>query len=66
MLEMEASSSYFKLKRMIGESEETLPQKRKEMADIDRESKYDNTSSSGNKLENHVKFGSHPSFPPIF
>ena len=37
----------FKLKRMIGESEETLAQKRKEMACMNQEpGKYDNTGNS--------------------
>jgi hypothetical protein len=31
-----ATSQYFKLKRMIGESEQTLAQKRKEMTDMDK------------------------------
>jgi len=49
MLEMEktkATSSYFRLKRMIGESEAILAQKRKEIANMDQESKSDNTSRS--------------------
>lgn len=43
----EATSDYFRLKRRIGEAEETLAQKRKELTRIDQESKYDYTSSSG-------------------
>ena len=42
MLETEktkAISQIFRLKRMIGESEETLAQKRKEMAYLNRESR---------------------------
>jgi regulator of replication initiation timing len=42
-----AKIEYFRLKRMIGEAEETLAQKRKEMTHMDQESKYDYTSSSG-------------------
>jgi len=33
----------FKLKKMIGESEESLAQKRKEVAHMNQESKYDNS-----------------------
>jgi hypothetical protein len=43
----EAASTLFRLKRMIGEAEETLAQKRKEIAHIDQESgKSDNTGNS--------------------
>jgi chromosome segregation ATPase len=43
----EAMEHLFKLKRMIGEAEGTLAQKRKEIAHIDQESgKSDNTGNS--------------------
>jgi hypothetical protein len=42
----EAMEHLFKLKRMIGESENTLAQKRREIARMDRESKSDNTGNS--------------------
>jgi chromosome segregation ATPase len=49
MLEMEktkAMSHIFRLKRMIRESEETLAQKKREMADMNRQSaKYDNSGN---------------------
>ena len=42
----EATNHLFKLKRMIPELEEALAQKRKEMAHMDQDSKYDNTGNS--------------------
>jgi len=42
----EAMNHLFKLKRMIPELEETLAQKRKEMAHMNQESKYNNTGNS--------------------
>ena len=40
MEKTKAMSHLFKLKRMIGESEGILAQKRREMADMNQESKY--------------------------
>jgi hypothetical protein len=42
-----AGSQYFRLKGMIGEAEQTLAQKRKQMTHTDQESEYDYTSNSG-------------------
>jgi hypothetical protein len=47
MQKTKASSIYFRIRRMTGESEKALAQKREEMAHMDHESeKYNNTSAA--------------------